>query len=1311
MRNTFFSSGLFILLFVIPNFVFGQIQKDQFKIDSVRTERKLNKLEAIELAKQKGWIIRKETNESLIELMGVTENGLPIYYTTHNENAAITISTNKVYSGGDAGLSLDGDGVMVGEWDGGSVRSSHQEFGSRVTIMDGASTAWHATHVAGTIMASGINSSVKGMAYEAELKSYDWNDDVLEMNQEAADGLLVSNHSYGYVRGWNDGAWNGDADVSSDEDYLFGFYDDNTKDWDDVAYSNPNYLIVKSAGNDRNDSGDGTYPSDGPWDCISQTGVAKNILTVGAVNDISGGYTQPSDVILTSFSSCGPVDDGRIKPDIVANGYQLISTYSSADDSYYTSSGTSMSTPSVAGSVALLIQHWENEFGIGEQMRSATAKAIIINTADEAGTNDGPDYEYGWGLMNTENAALKISEDLTTDVITEHLLSEGETYTRHITTNGISPIRVTLVWTDPSGTPVENSLDPVDAMLVNDLDIVITDGSNTFYPWKLDRDNPEAPATNSMENNVDNVESIDISTPSNETTYTITVDHDGTLSGDGQAFTLVITGDIEDEEAPEADFYADEVSPAVNTIVNFHNAASNNPTSWTWSFNPSTVIFRDGTNENSQNPDVEFDAEGVYEVSLECSNAFGNDSKTKVAYINVGASPSNYTDCYSKHPFAYISRIQLEDIDNSSTYTNIGDDDPNDKYYEDWTSESTDVTAGQTYSITMTTPSVDEGIDFSVWVDVNRDGDFNDSDEQLLCDIDGGGTGTREITIPSDADIGSTRMRVITKYLDDYCVATGSLTNGEVEDYILNIQAPSTTWSGNTSTDWNTVSNWSGSTVPSSGYNVEIPNVTNIPVIGDGQEASVHNLTIQSDAALTVNGSLAYDGLLTIESDATSTGSLIVDGTIESNGNTSLARYVNNNNSWHFLSAPVAAQQIQSGFVPAEDPLPQDFDFYYFDETATNGLPWINIRGSESVLNENFETTFTLGRGYLVAYDAVYDTDLAFSGQLNVADFDTVLTYSETGAQGWNMIGNPFTAAIDWSAVDKSGLSNLNYYVYDNTANGGAGDYVYHNGTNGTTTGYISPNQGFFVKVDAANSFSLPVSALAHSDQNFLKSNNLPDDILTLEIANEIYSDEVFISIHAASQFEEDRLDAMKLFSFNSDCPAIYAFTSDHAAVAFNNIPQLSDTTVIDLGTRFPVAANYTISLAASGEVFSHSGIYLEDTYSAKIIDLSVQPEYTFDAIPSDVNRFRLHLNNQTIGVDENELSDVGVNIWTNSNQIIIDKSIQKELTYQVFNMLGQSITSGQMNAMDAQIIIPVIEKGVYLVSIQNLKICKVIIQ
>ncbi len=507
-------------------------------------------------------------NDSDIQLMYIRENGHPVYYATDNLNAARTISTDDVWPGGGHGFTLSGLGTAQGKlgvWDGGGVLLTHQEFGGRAAQVDSpGATHYHSTHVAGTMIAGGVDANAKGMSFEAYLNAYDWDYDDAEMATASGMGMNISNHSYGEITGWryNEGAWYwwGDVNISTTEDYGFGFYGSQARAWDEIAYNAPYYTICKSAGNDRSDNGPGpggghyawiagnwvwsttTRDPDGSYDCIPWYANAKNIITVGAVLDYPNGYYDPESVDITSYSGWGPSDDGRIKPDIVANGSSLYSCTDAGNTSYITIGGTSMSTPNLSGSLNLLYRHYEATHN-DETPLSATMKALVIHTADESGYNPGPDYRYGWGLMNTLKAANLVTVDITeTDLIIEESLLDGESDVYPISSDGAAPIRATIVWTDPPGTPPPPSLNPTTPMLVNDLDIRIEhiQTSTIYQPYVMD---PSFSMTEALvgDNIVDNVEQIHIETP-DAGDYQLTVTHKGTLASE-QWYSLIITSE------------------------------------------------------------------------------------------------------------------------------------------------------------------------------------------------------------------------------------------------------------------------------------------------------------------------------------------------------------------------------------------------------------------------------------------------------------------------------------------------------------------------------------------------------------------------------------------------------------------------------------------------------------------------------------------------------------------------------------------------------------------------------------------------
>ena len=540
---------------------------------------------------------RLETEGVVAEFKSLRTGGLPpLYYETTNLGAAQTSRTNRLWPGGGLGLNLSGQRMTLccisgpngsqpyfydpkaGIWDGGGVRATHQELVGRVTQRDAATTSDnHATHVAGTMIASGEQPTAKGMAYAAKLDAYDWNSDESEMAAAAAQGLLMSNHSYGLVTGWAYGDFDGQGtsrwfwwgDESDTICADFGLYSQQARDWDLIANNAPNYLIVKAAGNDR-----GQGPSAGTthrawsnslgnwvnstvirqkdggplgYDCISHAGVAKNVLSIGAVQGITGAYTGPSQVVPSTFHGWGPTDDGRIKPDIVAKGVGLYSSTATGDAAYATYNGTSMASPAVTGTLVLLQQRWTeiNAPLLGSPpppMTSAQLKALVCHTALEAGL-PGPDPVFGWGLLNAEGAVQVMAGRGDSTLVESLTLTNAGSYSRSFYSDGQQPLVLTLAWNDPAAAVSTYMVNNPAPVLVNDLDlrlIRISDGV-VFEPFRLVSGQPAA-AAQTGDNNRDNIEQVRLMAPT-AGMYTVQITHKGALSGNQpQVFALIGSG-------------------------------------------------------------------------------------------------------------------------------------------------------------------------------------------------------------------------------------------------------------------------------------------------------------------------------------------------------------------------------------------------------------------------------------------------------------------------------------------------------------------------------------------------------------------------------------------------------------------------------------------------------------------------------------------------------------------------------------------------------------------------------------------------
>ncbi len=533
---------------------------------------------AWEIASSQGWQPWEQIGDTVCELMCI-EGEWVCVFKTHNVTAAVATAVDAVRDV--PPFSLNGSGQTVGVWDAGAARSSHREFTGRVTIGDGAMPLSHSTHVTGTICAAGIDGAAMGMAPAAHVAGYDFDEDLAEatllaMSTPGESGTIqISNHSYGLIAGWDYsgysprwyGTW---GERESD---MFGSYSVSAHDWDALCYAAPYYLPFKAVGNDRSDvaprAGSNfeyysasrrgwmrkqynstTDPRADGWDrggydTLTPDTTSKNIAAIGAVNLPAGGGRRLDQVTMPAFSNWGPTDDGRVKPDLVAHGMSLYSCTANSDQSYGVNSGTSMSTAVASGCATLLCELYARLFP-NQVMRSATIKALLIHTADDLG-NTGPDYCYGWGLINVKAAAehvlshksLPNARKIVEDAVTSS--TSGRIRTHPFTWDGSSPIRATLVWTDPPGAVVAG-LDNSSARLVNDLDLRITGPNGAIYtPFVPDPAQPDHPA-GTGDNTRDNVEQVLIPTPKPAGTYTVRVTFKGGLTNQRQDYSLLLSG-------------------------------------------------------------------------------------------------------------------------------------------------------------------------------------------------------------------------------------------------------------------------------------------------------------------------------------------------------------------------------------------------------------------------------------------------------------------------------------------------------------------------------------------------------------------------------------------------------------------------------------------------------------------------------------------------------------------------------------------------------------------------------------------------
>ncbi|MGO1729182.1 MAG: S8/S53 family peptidase [Flavobacteriaceae bacterium] len=482
-------------------------------------------------------------------------NGEPLLRASDNKRAARLTRTFELHSGGSLGLSLEGENYTVGVWDGEKIMPDHVEFkasgeDSRVTFGDANSLlGGHGTHVGGTVGASGVDPEAKGMAPKVSIMTYDWTNDTNEVLEEAEEGLLISNHSYG-IPAFNN---YGNPTPGLPKEYI-GAYITESYLWDYIVYEMEYYLPVISAGNDGGPTNDEAMSAG--YDKLVGNKTSKNVLVIA--NSTSPFFDPETgerltDAVINPSSSQGPTDDGRVKPDIAGMGSGVYSSVfdqndQDANDLYGIMTGTSMASPNVAGSLILLQEYNNNLYD--EHLKAYELKNLIIhNPYDPATPSEGPDPLYGWGVLDAVESALIIEDKNSTSTIFEdNVLVDEETKTYEITVAEDGKFTASIAWNDipghgepgiPGNNPEMNDTIPA---LINDLDIRLTntDTDEEHLPWVLDMSTNPIVAIKA-DNSVDNVEKIEVNDLP-EGNYTLEVSHKGSLEGGSQSYSIIVTG-------------------------------------------------------------------------------------------------------------------------------------------------------------------------------------------------------------------------------------------------------------------------------------------------------------------------------------------------------------------------------------------------------------------------------------------------------------------------------------------------------------------------------------------------------------------------------------------------------------------------------------------------------------------------------------------------------------------------------------------------------------------------------------------------
>jgi hypothetical protein len=373
------------------------------------------------------------------------------------------------------GFGLTGKGVKIGLWD--ADVEYHRDFNDRVFNRESEMHfSSHGTHTCGTLISAGLlDPKAIGMAPEATV--YSWN-----FNRQS-NGLTVAEERHLSLD--NDGieitsnSWGPSLNTCPSK-LVYDSYDHND---DQLAFLYPYFLYAFAAGNEQS-----VCDSIGGYYTISTS--LKNSLICAAIDQMEN---------MSDFSSFGPSRDGRLIPNISGDG---VSVYSNLfNNRYGLMSGTSMATPGIAGTLALVFQRYKETHG-GAQPISALMRGLACNTSHDLG-NPGPDFKYGYGEIN----GLRAIEAMEQNNYFINKVSHGTNYSQNITVPaGAVALKIMLSWTDPAGTVGSSRV------LINNLDLSVTHDGVKTLPWILDPADPSANAVRGIDK-LNNLEQVSLPNP------------------------------------------------------------------------------------------------------------------------------------------------------------------------------------------------------------------------------------------------------------------------------------------------------------------------------------------------------------------------------------------------------------------------------------------------------------------------------------------------------------------------------------------------------------------------------------------------------------------------------------------------------------------------------------------------------------------------------------------------------------------------------------------------------------------------------
>ncbi|WP_460220495.1 M14 family zinc carboxypeptidase [Psychroserpens sp. MEBiC05023] len=687
------------------------------------------------------------------------------------------------------------------------------------------------------------------------------------------------------------------------------------------------------------------------------------------------------------------------------------------------------------------------------------------------------------------------------------------------------------------------------------------------------------------------------------------------------------------------------------------------------------------------------------EVRSKCSITETSNYTTALIFATLDDTTDYCASTSTDDTDEHISRVQLGSIDNSSGASN----------YTDYTNMSTVLRKGTQYTITITptwTPTVYNEA-YSVWIDYNNDGDFEDAGEQVYTEAPTQATSVSgDFTIPTGAIESKTRMRVSMKWngIPDPCE---TFQYGEVEDYtVVLVGSGDLIYESNAWTPYapSPTTGTDNALVIDGTYNVtDDIQINNIKVC-DGA-----GIVIEKAKSMTVNGDLTTSDNVVLESDSNEYSSLIVDNIVT--GVVQYNRHVNDNAGGNDLIAPPVYGESFIDFKNTNSNILSD---------GANTLflfgPFDKITDTYVLYSDGETAPMTSGRGYRAA--STDNGTFTFTGLVKMGDLSVSIVNDGPNNPEWNLIGNPYPAFIDLSdflAVNSSQFDTQSAGIYGYNANASNRWTIWNQAySDANPDAVITPGQGFFVS-SATNSGQInftPSMRRISNDDDFIQGRQDGPSIVHLKLK---LNNDTEGNYHTDFYFTDNASNGM---DFNYDASiygeqapsdfAIYSHLLEDNVGIDMAIQSLGfdalTNAVIPLGVHIEEGQQITISIAES-DLPDNIQVFLEDTIDNTFTLLN-NADYTMTPTEdlNDIGRYVLRFNEDTLNTSSTNLDTVEIYTTTQPKSIIVSGRLFEDTQLSIYDIQGRLIqtTMLQEGQTTHKIDASSLTSGVYIVSLEN---------